>query len=158
MTISRPLWGGQSRPARAMVPVMGLVLLTMACSSGGTRSAAVGASTSGDQLNFGTQMAQRGLWSEALFRFRQASRLEPQSGKALGNVAVALEALGRFDEAVTTYEEALRLEPSNADLKRNQSRFLEFFQSYKKGTAGAPATPAAVVPPAAPTTPPGGAR
>jgi Flp pilus assembly protein TadD len=84
-----------------------------------------------EQLAFGTQMAQRGLWSEALFRFRQAEKLEPGNVRAMNNVAVALEAIGKFDEALAAYQQALKADPGNVELKRNYGRFSEFYQSFK---------------------------
>jgi tetratricopeptide (TPR) repeat protein len=88
--------------------------------------------TAKDQLSFGIEMAQQGLWSEALFRFRQAERLtDGESAVIFNNLAVALEALGQFDEALESYRRALRLEPENRGLKRNYARFSEFYQSYK---------------------------
>lgn len=88
--------------------------------------------TAKDQLQFGIEMAQQGLWSEALFRFRQAERLtDGESATIFNNLAVALEALGEFDEALEHYRKALRLQPENRGLKRNYARFSEFYQSYK---------------------------
>ncbi len=105
-------------------------------------------STAAAQLQFGTEMAQRGLWSEALFRFRQAERMEPENVRAINNIAVALEALGKFDDALVAYQRALKVDPSNVDVKRNYGRFAEFYQSFK-GKAK-PADPPPVVPKAAP--------
>src|SRR4029450_11412290 len=59
------------------------------------------------QLQFGVDMAQRGLWSEALFRFRQAERLGDNRASVLNDIAVAYEALGQFDQAQTYYKKAL---------------------------------------------------
>lgn len=88
--------------------------------------------TAKDQLQFGIEMAQQGLWSEALFRFRQAERLtDGESATIFNNLAVSFEALGQFDEALDYYRRALRLEPENRGLKRNYARFSEFYQSYK---------------------------
>ncbi|MCI0547603.1 MAG: tetratricopeptide repeat protein [Candidatus Rokubacteria bacterium] len=95
--------------------------------------------SAGAQLAFGVEMARRGLWQEALFRFEQARRLE-SSARVLNNVAVAYEALGRFEEALATYREALAIAPGQADLKRNYSQFLEFYQGYQ--SAPGEATPA----------------
>ena len=93
--------------------------------------AAAAKDDSGDQLAFGVKMAQRGLWSEALFRFRQAERLGPASARTYNNLAVAYEALGRFEEALEAYQQGLRVEPGNSELKKNYGRFLEFYQSFK---------------------------
>jgi Flp pilus assembly protein TadD len=89
-------------------------------------------------------MAQRGLWAEARFRFEQAARLDPSNARAVGNLAVAYEALGRFEEAQATYKRALEIDPGNVEIKRNQARFEEFFAGYKSGKALA--TPASAQP------------
>ena len=87
--------------------------------------------TKNAQLTFGIQMARRGLWSEALFRFQQAERLEPGNARVLNNMAVAYEALGQFDVALDYYQRAIKAAPSNADMKRNYSRFVEFYRAFK---------------------------
>lgn len=103
--------------------------------------------SSKQQLDFGVEMAQRGLWNEALFRFHQAERLDPEQASILNNIAVAYEALGEFDEALRHYQRALRVDPNSRELKRNYARFAEFYQSYqasreKHASATAPeATP-----------------
>jgi len=87
--------------------------------------------TKNAQLTFGIQMAKRGLWNEALFRFQQAERLEPGNARVLNNMAVAYEALGQFDLALDAYQRAIKAAPSNAEIKRNYSRFVEFYRSFK---------------------------
>ena len=84
-----------------------------------------------DQLSFGVQMAKRGLWSEALFRFKQAETVQPGNPRVLNNLAVAYEAVGLFDEALETYKTALKADPANRDLRRNYARFIEFYQAFK---------------------------
>lgn len=86
--------------------------------------------TASEQLSFGVKMAQRGLWGEALFRFEQAARLAPNDPKVLNNLAVAYEALGRFDLALEAYQKAVR-SSSNRELRGNYTRFVEFYQSFK---------------------------
>lgn len=87
--------------------------------------------TAGAQMSFGVDMAKRGLWSEALFRFKLAYRMDPSNPKTLNNLAVAYEAVGLFEEANHHYQKALRASPSNRDLKKNYSRFVEFYQGFK---------------------------
>jgi tetratricopeptide (TPR) repeat protein len=113
------------------------------------------------QIDFGVEMAQRGLWNEALFRFRQAERLSPEEVSVLNNIAVAYEALGQFDEALRSYQRALRVDPNSRELKRNYARFAEFYQAFqasREKDAEAPAVAAepATEPPA--TDPPGRRR
>lgn len=86
---------------------------------------------SADQLDFGVSMARRGLWSEALFRFKQANRVNPGDPRTLNNMAVAYEALGQFEQALNHYQEAIREAPTNRDLKKNYSRFVEFYRAFR---------------------------
>lgn len=109
--------------------VAGLALLALsavACASGygPARSAEA-------QLEFGVDMAQRGLWNEALFRFRQADRLDPNNPRVVNNLAVATEATGRYEEALELYRRALQLSPNDRTLRRNYSRFIEFYQGLQ---------------------------
>jgi len=83
------------------------------------------------QIKFGVDMARRGLWNEALFRFQRALLSRPGDAKILNNIAVAYEALGLFDEALEAYKKALDAAPGNRELRSNYSRFLEFYQSFK---------------------------
>ena len=94
------------------------------------------------QLGFGVDMAKRGLWNEALFRFEQVKKLRPSDPKALNNLAVAYEAVGRFDDAEVLYREAEKIAPANRDIKKNFARFREFLNQFraKKPAAEAPAT------------------
>ncbi len=94
-------------------------------------ASAAKAPSAGAQMEFGVQMAKRGLWSEALFRFKQAEKLQPDDAKTLNNLAVAYEAVGQFEEALEYYQKALRASPSSRDLKKNYSRFVEFYQGFK---------------------------
>ncbi len=100
------------------------------------------------QLSFGTNMAQRGLWQEALFRFREAERLDPQNFRVHNNLGVAYEAAGDYDNALQQYKRALEIAPTNRQAKSNYARFVEFYQSFKakpgdkKAAAFPTATPA----------------
>ncbi len=111
----------------------GLLILMAAlglvgCGSGGQKVAPL--QSAGDQLEFGVAMAQRGLWSEALFRFEQASSSR-RDVRVLNNLAVASEALGRFDEALEYYQEALQMAPSDPEVRNNYNRFVSFYESFR---------------------------
>ncbi|HYQ83120.1 MAG TPA: tetratricopeptide repeat protein [Rubrobacter sp.] len=145
-------------------------LLLTACGGGYGRPEQLGS-----QLAFGVDMAKRGLWSEALFRFHQAERMEPNNPRVYNNLAVAYEATGDFDKALEYYQRALRASPENRELRANYARFVEFYQGFKpqdqkEGAAAQPSgeTPAAgtgtpvadpatppVIPPVTPQDPPG---
>ena len=92
------------------------------------------------QLKFGVDMARRGLWNEALFRFKGALVSRPGDAKILNNIAVAYEALGLFEQALEAYKKALEASPSNRELRANYSRFLEFYQSFKPAEEDADAS------------------
>ena len=135
-----------------------LAILLTACGSRYGKPA-----TAASQLAFGVDMARRGLWSEALFRFHQAEQLEPQNPRVLNNLGVAYEATGDYEKALSFYQQALKIEPNNKELRANYGRFVEFYQAYKgkegkdKGTGAQPAatTPAApAAQPAPEETPP----
>ena len=134
-----------------------LAILLTACGSRYGKPAAAGS-----QLAFGVDMAKRGLWSEALFRFHQAAQLEPQNPRVLNNLGVAYEATGDYDKALSFYQQALKIEPNNRELRANYGRFVEFYQAYKgkegkdKGTGAQPAMTTAppAAQPAAEETPP----
>lgn len=83
------------------------------------------------QLEFGVEMAKRGLWSEALFRFKQAERGDPGDPRILNNMAVSFEALGQFDKALDYYQRAIQADRGNRELRRNYSRFIEFYRAFK---------------------------
>ena len=142
----------------------GSSLLLLAVLSGGCASSGSPPGTdAAEQLRFGVDMARRGLWSEALFRFEQSRRISPGDPEALNNIAVAYEAVGRFEDALATYKEAIAAAPGNRDVKSNYSRFLEFYQNYRGAKlpaegAAQPASPPPAQPPPAPPADGGGAR
>ncbi|MEM8961136.1 MAG: tetratricopeptide repeat protein [Acidobacteriota bacterium] len=121
----------------ALAAVAMLALLLGGCGSSGNGSgdnrsaAAFTPTTAEQQLDFGTKMARRGLWSEALFRFRQAERLRGPDARILNNIAVAHEALGQFDEALEAYQKAVEKAPGNPELRRNYTRFVEFYRNFR---------------------------
>jgi tetratricopeptide (TPR) repeat protein len=83
------------------------------------------------QLSFGVNMAQHGLWSEALFRFHQAESLDPNNPRIQNDLAVAYEAAGDYDKALETYKKGLKLDPNSKELRANYARFVEFYQGFK---------------------------
>jgi tetratricopeptide (TPR) repeat protein len=104
------------------------------------------------QLAFGVDMARRGLWDEALFRFQEAERLDPGNPRIQSNLAVAWEASGKFDKALEAYQKALKLAPNDKEIRTNYARFVEFYQGFKGEKAAtskpdAPKTPAPNPPP-----------
>lgn len=116
-----------------MRPTSGLVVGTLVLALAGCASSGAAGGGADDQLRLGARAAERGYWQEALFRFQRADQARPNSAEILNNVAVALEALGRYDEALSTYKKALEIAPKNTVIRRNYARFAEFFTSYARG-------------------------
>ena len=82
-----------------------------------------------EEMEFGYKAARRGYWQEALERFELADELTPNQPRILNNIAVALEASGRFEEALVAYETALGVAPNDKVLRRNFARFKEFYDA-----------------------------
>lgn len=83
------------------------------------------AATAEQQLRFGIEVARKGLWTEARFRFERAVDLDPDNPEALNNLGVALEQQGEFERAKAAYEKALKLKPGNLYIQQNYDLFRE---------------------------------
>lgn len=86
---------------------------------------AVVETSSSDEVRFGIEVARKGLWQEARFRFEKATQLDPENASALNNLAVALEQQGDFDKAREAYEKALKLKPNHIYIQQNYDLFRE---------------------------------
>jgi tetratricopeptide (TPR) repeat protein len=111
----------------------GMVAVVLGAVMAGACATTGPAGSADREMRAGVRAAVREYWQEAHFRFARARRLEPDNPKILNNMAVALEALGRYEEALEVYKEALQKAPSNSALKRNHSRFAEFYTSLARG-------------------------
>ena len=78
-----------------------------------------------EQVEFGIQVAQRGLWKEAIYRWERATQLDPSYAAAFNNLAVAYEHEGQLAKAREAYEKAIALEPENALVRQNYDLFKE---------------------------------
>ncbi|SRR6266545_3823894 len=138
-------------PFRLGALILSLPLLLVACGGGYGRP-----DSAGSQLAFGVDMAKRSLWSEALFRFHQAERLDPNNPRVYNNLAVAYEATGDYQKALEYYKKALQVSPDNRDLRANYARFVEFYQGFKPDQTTTGGKPPAATPPAPPAPPAAG--
>jgi Flp pilus assembly protein TadD len=85
-----------------------------------------------EQVEFGIQVAQRGLWREAIYRWERATQLDPTYAAAYNNLAIAYEHEGQLDKARAAYEKATSLEPNNTLIKQNYDLFKEINDRAKK--------------------------
>jgi len=77
------------------------------------------------QVEFGIEVAQRGLWREAIYRWERATVIDPAYAAAHNNLAIAYEQDGDFDKARAAYERALEIEPGNEFIILNFELFKE---------------------------------
>ena len=114
-------------PSRAAVVSLFAALLTLAACSCNRPPA-----QADSQLSFGVDMARRGLWKEALFRFEAAERLDPDNPRIQSDLGVAYEASGQFDKALSYYQKALKLAPTT----RRSAPTTPASSSSTRGTRG----------------------
>ena len=77
------------------------------------------------QVDFGVNVALRGLWREAIYRWEKAVELDPTYAAAFNDLAIAYEHEGLLDKARKAYEKALALEPNNSQIRQNYELFKE---------------------------------
>lgn len=107
------------------------------------------------EVAFGIDVARRGLWQEARFRFELATTLAPDSASAFNNLGVTLEQQGEFEKARAAYEKALQLDPKNTSIQQNYDLFREADEKRNRKGRGAPRTRATPAPAPSPSaTPP----
>lgn len=129
------------KPSQSTVRVLA-ALLTIALSIPAS-SAFARDGDADQQLAFGIEMAKRGLWNEAVFRFSRVLEQRPGDVRVLNNIAVAYEAVGEFDLALEHYRRALEGDSANRDLRRNYAQFVEFYESLRPQEERADEQPAA---------------
>jgi Tfp pilus assembly protein PilF len=77
------------------------------------------------QVDFGINVAQKGLWREAIYRWERAIQIDPTYAAAFNNLAIAYEHEGQLAKARKAYEKALELDPDNANIRQNYELFKE---------------------------------
>ena len=114
-----------------------------------------------DTLRFAAEMAAKGNWREARFRWERAAAADPGDAQLLNNLAVAAEALGEPDRARELYARAISLhtkrEADAEKISENASRSARFWKGVASTEPAPPdngtPAPAAVAPPAPPSPP-----
>ncbi len=89
------------------------------------------------QVAFGIDVAQKGLWREAIYRWEKAAQIDPTYAAAYNDLAVGYEHEGQLDKARQAYEKALEIEPGNAQIRQN----FELFKEINDRTATAKERP-----------------
>ena len=99
--------------------------LTCLIVASGTPALADARSDAKAQVEFGIEVAQRGLWQEAIYRWERAVDIDPVYAEAWNNLGIAYEHEGVFDKARDAYEKALDLAPDNMMIQQNYDLFRE---------------------------------
>jgi hypothetical protein len=84
-------------------------------------------------LRFAAEMAQRGNWREASFRWETLIERASHDPFVLNNLGVAAEALGEPVQAGRRYRRALALAPGNERIEDNLLRFERFWREHPAG-------------------------
>src|SRR5437867_11839391 len=71
------------------------------------------------QVDFGINVAQKGLWREAIYRWERAVQIDPTYAAAYNDLAIAYEHEGQLEKARKAYEKALQLDPNNSNIQQN---------------------------------------
>jgi Flp pilus assembly protein TadD len=74
---------------------------------------------------FGIEVANRGLWKEAIYRWERATEVDPTYAPAYNNLAIGYEHEGELDKARASYEKALELAPKDQHIRQNYELFKE---------------------------------
>lgn len=102
-----------------------LFLALLSCVPAATAGAADARESAKAQAQFGVDVAQRGLWREAIYRWERAVEIDPSYAAAYNNLAVAYEHEGQMDKARQAYEKALSIDPENVQIRQNFDLFKE---------------------------------
>jgi Tfp pilus assembly protein PilF len=113
------------------VPVV--VLVACAAAVTASPSFADAKSEAKSQVEFGINVAQRGLWREAIYRWQKATELDPTYVAAYNDLAIAYEHEGQLDKARKAYEKAIELDPNNAQVRQNYELFKEINDRTSQG-------------------------
>jgi type IV pilus assembly protein PilF len=111
------------------------VALLVACAAtvSASPSFADARSDAKSQVEFGINVAQRGLWREAIYRWEKATELDPSYAAAYNDLAIAYEHEGQLDKARKAYEKALELDPNNSQVRQNYELFKEINDRTSSG-------------------------
>jgi Tfp pilus assembly protein PilF len=85
------------------------------------------------QVEFGIDVAQRGLWREAIYRWEKAVEIDPAYAAAFNDLAIAYEHEGQLQKARQAYDKALALDPNNAQIRQNYELFKEINDRTNQG-------------------------
>jgi Flp pilus assembly protein TadD len=84
------------------------------------------------QVAFGIDVAHKGLWREAILRWKKAIELDKTYAEAWNDLAIGYEQMGMFPEARDAYDTALKIEPTNEYIRQNYDAFREIYDRQNR--------------------------
>ena len=111
-----------SRPRSGLVILLAVLVGLLPCVPGTPADRPDFDRKARKDMEFAAEMAEKGLWREALYRWNRVHERYPEEPRVLNNIAVAHEALGHPDEARDAYEKAMEL-ASISEISANQALF-----------------------------------
>lgn len=113
--------------------VVASVAVVVSAVPAGADSAGKSRGQARSEVEFGMQVAQRGLWHEAIYRWEKAVELDPTYAAAFNDLGIAYEHEGQLDKARKAYEKALELDPNNSQIRQNYELFKEINDRTSSG-------------------------
>jgi type IV pilus assembly protein PilF len=110
-----------------------VTLVACAATVAASPSLADAKSDAKSQVEFGINVAQRGLWREAIYRWEKAAELDPTYAAAFNDLAIAYEHEGQLAKARKAYEKAIELDPNNQQVRQNYELFKEINDRTTQG-------------------------
>jgi Tfp pilus assembly protein PilF len=114
-----------------VVPSITIAALGLLLSAGAARADVRGDAKA--QVAFGIDVAQRGLWREAIYRWEKAVEIDPAYAAAFNDLAIAYEHEGQLQKARKAYDKALELDPDNVQIRQNYELFKEINDRTNQG-------------------------
>ena len=109
-----------------VVPCLRTALLAViSCMAG---ALATHAQSHAELMRFAGEMADRGSWREARYRWESVRSQRPDDAKVLNNLAVVSEVMDDRDGALELYRQAALLAPGGEDIEENLRRFRHFWR------------------------------
>src|SRR5262249_24825120 len=83
--------------------------------------------------NLGIAFAEQDRLDEAITSYREALRVQPNYGEALGNLGHALRAQGKLDEAMTIYHQLVEQSPDSPEAHMRRALVWLLLGDYERG-------------------------
>jgi len=83
------------------------------------------------ETDFANDLALKGLWQEALFRWQKIIKKGADSPMLRNNIAIAYERMGKFKKAEIEYKEALKMAPGNIRIQSNYAKLKKIMNRVK---------------------------